>query len=747
MPSTRNVTSGCFLVILITWGGLEPQGSPGFTAPEDVGAILDGVREIAAPGVPGALLPFGAEAFSIVVGGKPPNQQTVVAAARLEAGRIVALGHDGYFTQKALEEADTARFLLNALRWLARGQQPKVAVLGLDDFATFLNSNQVATDTLDPITWPVLLGGHNVFVTTWSSHFSPEQVQAVANFIRNGGGFLSGNTPWGWLQLNPGKSLSADHPGNRLLAQAGLVWVDGTVEPTTARGYLCDGAVPDLVHAKRALDAVEAYASGRRNLRLEDVAQASQVITRAALDIPVEDTTFRPRLMTLKEQHAANAVPSPHAPLKVENILARLSSTLQLHEMQNTPIELSTPHPAAQFFPGAVPGDAPRVSKTLKVDSHIRGWHSTGLYAAAGEVVEIRVPETAVNRGLFARLGCHTDTIWHHPEWKRAPDITRRFALSMPITRIANPFGGLVYIEVPDNCDLGRLIVQITGAVEAPRFVLGETDPATWRKINRSHPAPWAELESRNIILTVPSDDIRALDNPVPLLEFWTAALDACAELAAIPRERDRPERMVADVQISAGYMHSGYPIMTHLDAAKIAVDVEQLKTKGSWGHFHEIGHNHQSGHWTFDGTGEVTVNLFSLYILDRCCHVNGSGHPAIEPETRATKTAEYIAVGAPFERWKSDPFLALYMYMQLQEAFGWEAFKRVFAEYRAAPESELPKSDDEKRDQWMVRFSLAVGRNLAPFFNAWGIPTSEHARASIAGLPEWMPEGFPPKA
>jgi hypothetical protein len=45
-----------------------------------------------------------------------------------------------------------------------------------------------------------------------------------------------------------------------------------------------------------------------------------------------------------------------------------------------------------------------------------------------------------------------------------------------------------------------------------------------------------------------------------------------------------------------------------------------------------------------------------------------------------------------------------------------------------------------------MVRFSRAVGRNLGPFFQAWDIPTSEQARKSIANLPVWMPDNFPPK-
>jgi hypothetical protein len=92
----------------------------------------------------------------------------------------------------------------------------------------------------------------------------------------------------------------------------------------------------------------------------------------------------------------------------------------------------------------------------------------------------------------------------------------------------------------------------------------------------------------------------------------------------------------------------------------------------------------------------------------------------------------------------KSDPFLALTMYHQLRTAFGWETYKKVFAEYRDLPKEQRPKNDDEERDQWMVRFSKATGKNLGPFFEAWGVPTSAAARDSIKNLAAWMPADWP---
>ena len=109
-------------------------------------------------------------------------------------------------------------------------------------------------------------------------------------------------------------------------------------------------------------------------------------------------------------------------------------------------------------------------------------------------------------------------------------------------------------------------------------------------------------------------------------------------------------------------------------------------------------------------------------------------------PEAVARRMKAYLDHGAKFEAWQEDPFLALILYNQLREGFGWEPYKKVFAEYRALAPSQRPKNDDEKRDQWMVRFSRAVGKNLGPFFKAWGVPTSETARESIKELPVWMP-------
>jgi len=734
----------CLVAVVLSLGLVV---EPASAAPDDLKVLLDGVTEIAAPGWPGMLCVFGDDAFTVIAGNSNgPIQQSAVAASRLDKGRIVAFGHGSFLLEGELAIGQTSRLMLNAIRWLAGKDKPRVAVQSSPDMIRFLRRSGITAAPVAGRDWTKKLKGFDVLVTNTAAAYSREEAAAVVGFIRKGGGYLGAECAWGWLQLNPGKSLTVEFGSNHVVAPAGLVWTNGGLARTSKLGFAAAPNPSPLIHAGRALDAVDAHTRSDTRLSTQQLAQAAWSATHAARSLPTNDTTLRPRLRRLRKQHAKGAVAGPNRPLKMDRALARLTLAMDVHEIRDTPAEKVKRHPSGDLFPGAVPADAPRVERTLKINTATPNWHSTGLYAAPGEIINVRVPAGAAAKGLQVRIGCHTDGIWHHSEWRRAPEITRTFPISSPATKAANAFGGLIYVDVPANCPLGTIDVTIKGAVEAPRFILGVTTPQEWRETVRKRPAPWAELETDKVILTVPSRDIRKLDNPVPLMEFWVSVMDACYALLARPLgQRSRPERYVADVQISAGYMHAGYPIMTHLDAAEHGTNLAKLLAKGSWGHFHEMGHNHQRGEWTFDGTGEVTCNLFSLYIRERCCDLKGSAFATYTPEARKKMAKKHLAAGAPFDQWKRDPFLALTMYVQLQEAFSWETYKKVFAAYDKLPAERRPKTDAEKRDLWLVTFSRAAGRNLGPFYEAWGVPTSEKARASIKDLPAWMPPDFPP--
>ncbi len=718
----------------------------------DQAALRQGVAEIAAPGLPGPVAVFGPSAFAVVVGRVGRGLAApVVAASRLGQGKVVAFGHPGYLDREALNTADTGTLVLNAVHWLARPGRPvRVGVRRRPELLAFLRAHQVAADALDGAGWTARLKGEAV-VSCPLADLAPAETAALDQYTRAGGGLLAAELGWGWLQLNPGKTLT-QHGGDRLLGPAGLLWADGTLDRTAPQGYAVGTPPTAVFNASTALDTL--YANHLANNLTpagapDEFPQAVETILLAARTLPPGDTLLLPRLEALRTGRQSDPALALAQPITSGQPVERLLLTLQIQRAMSLPPAQVTALPAAAAFPGPVPATAPRVTRTVVVDTSIPDWHSTGLYAAPGETVTATTSADATRLGLGVRIGAHTDTLWQAAKWERAPEITRAFPIRAARTLAANAFGGPVYLVVPPGCEAGRVPVTISHAVEAPLFVRGQTDLAAWRQTIRNAPAPWAELAGNSVILTVPSRVVRDLDDPEALLALWDRILDGYADFAGIPHQRTRPERYCTDRQISAGYMHSGYPIMTGLDVAQDFVSTHVILTNGdgktkSWGFFHEMGHNHQQSDWTFEGTGEVTNNVFALYILDTVCGVTTHTHPALEPAARQARLQKYLDGGAKFDSWKSDPFLALTMYIQLQQGFGWETYKKVFAEYRRLPESERPKTDQEKRDQWLVRFSRAAGRNLGPFFQAWGVPTTPGARASVAALPPWMPPDFP---
>lgn len=726
-----------------------------------VKALLDGVDEISSPGDPGSIAVWGPNATPVVTGRLANARAAVVAAGALGEGRFVAFSHTGYVSPAEFDKADTRRLVGNSIRWAAKAGpagNPRVGLVAIDP-AGFDVGYPITIVRMSAKDWLERSDEADVLVFGGGIEPTLEQGARLGDVVRRGTGVLIAQTGWGWQQTRGGLPMYM-HSFSRMLVDAGVSWTSSITEDDKPDRYAARNAPVELLHAGRAFDSLVEHDAGTITLDAAQVEQAVSSVTEAAKVLTANDQILRPRLEELLVALKDKLVPSEKRPISTKQPLLRILLAFDLMTMMQSPSKASVAHPAAAVFPGGVAEAAARVDREVVVDCAVLGWHSTGLYAAPGERIRYEILEFAGSRDdiegrlpggdsmIKIRFGCHRDELWKKDEWKRLPDIAFAFNLDHAVGLNATPFGGLLYIDVPAKAKrLGKMRIRLMGAVEAPLFVLGKTSPAEWRESIRKRPAPWAELATDKVVVTVPSEVIRDLEDPEPVLRVWDRVLDSAADLAGRSRERERPERYVSDVQISVGYMHSGYPIMTHLDAAKAMVSVEML-SKGQWGLFHELGHNHQDPMWTFNGTGEVTCNLFALYAIETVCGGKpSSGHDAFKD--RDWRIGTYFSKAATpvrFETWKKDPFLALFMYCQLREAFGWEPFKRVFAEYREIPKDERPKEDADKRDQWMVRMSRAVGKNLGPFFEAWGVPTSHAARGSIKDLPGWMPEGFPPK-
>ena len=709
--------------------------------------LLQGVREIAAPGLPGAVSVWGA-GFPVVAGklGGDANapEAPVVAAVREGKLRVVAFGHDGFLLPEALQVGDTGRLMLNSLRWASAKPSPRVGTFDLEPLLGWLREHKQNARAVDLSQADAL---RDVDVLVVNGHKLNGTHQAVLRaWIDRGGALVAGTTGWGWNYFMPEKSMARDFVLGPILSPHGIAWNTSTLSRTSPLGFSAaqnaGASTWSLLHASRALEAAQKLMRGAQVLDAPASAQAEATLESLMSGLPPQDALWN-RLRDLAGGGTGEIVPMSSRPVTRADGAARLRLTLQTQVTKNLAIESVRPHPAGAIFPGEVPPNDKAVSKAIAVDLSTAGWHSTGLYAAPGAKISIALPEAARGLGLSVRIGCHTDTLYHLDEWKRAPDISRQWPLSQASTDVANPFGGLVYIVAPDQARAQKVTATISGAHEAPLFQLGITNLDDWKRVERWKAGPWAEVQGRNAVVTIPSRSVRDLDDPASLIKLYDDSLDAMADMVGISRKRARPERIVCDAQISAGYMHSGYPVMTWLDVEKKSVDEAALRRE-SWGHWHEFGHNHQESDWTFEGTGEVTNNILALYVWDTVLkRPREESHPNVKRAWFEPEWKQFVAQGRPYEKLKSNPFLFLHMYIGLRDAFDWEPFKKVFKEYRALKPEEKPQSDEQKRDQWMVRMSRAVGRNLGPYFEKWNIPTSQAARDSIRDLPAWTAPGL----
>ena len=139
--------------------------------------------------------------------------------------------------------------------------------------------------------------------------------------------------------------------------------------------------------------------------------------------------------------------------------------------------------------------------------------------------------------------------------------------------------------------------------------------------------------------------------------------------------------------------------------------------------------------------------NLFSLYVFDQVIGSRNGAHTGISEETtRDLMKNHFNEEGPSLEKWKSNPFLALILFRQLQEEFGWELFKTTFKKYHSFTDEQRPKDNQAKRDTLLTFLSVSAQRDFSGFFEAWGLPVSADTRNKLNRYESWMPTNFPPK-
>ncbi|CAL9684480.1 unnamed protein product [Knipowitschia caucasica] len=686
---------------------------------DDLGFLLQGVSEFdISGGTFSEALVHGSLSFPIVANA---NGQAVIAGGYYGEGRIVVVSHEG-----ALGNKNLARFWNNVVQWLDQGRLGVVGVEATNGFDILNESGLNCQKT-------GFKSGLSVFVRT---AYGEDHIPQIQEFVAEGGGLLLGGHAWYWAQSRPGQNYLAEFPGNKLLNPMGLTLLSAIVEGGVFKAPDPSTAIKDNYHFRHVLYRFARHVTDNKDITAHEEKYLKKLGGDCASYLQLTDDSCCSHMqlqVMFTDMLKKTGIPQVSETCVVKSPKDHLLLSLCTEAYKKCP----DPEELLKHLIKDNPLLPAVYNHTIKLNvSTAEGeeWISTGLYLSPGMKSHLSMPKEIIEKGWRVQIGCQTDKLYAN-ELKRAPCVCESFPVTSEMVLVHNLWGGLLYIIAPPKTQVmgAEVIVQV--GVPVPYYKSGETSLSDWSRL-RTAPSPWAELEFENIILTVPSEVIRTLERPDELAALWDKMLRAIADLAAIPHKFKRKERFVCEVQISHGWMHAGYPIMAHKAPAAEMVSVKHATTQGLWGSIHELGHNQQRGCWEFPPhTTEATCNLWSVYVHDTVLKLpREKGHEQMQAGRRKSRAENYAKNGRKLSEW--DMWTALETYMQLQDKFGWDAHKKVFAAYHTM--SGFPGDRDRKMNLYAVTFSEIVGMDLSGFFKAWGWPIEGDTEKKLSNLPAW---------
>uniref|UniRef100_A0A3B5KYP3 Peptidase M60 domain-containing protein n=1 Tax=Xiphophorus couchianus TaxID=32473 RepID=A0A3B5KYP3_9TELE len=683
---------------------------------KDLEFLLKGISDfdIKGDGVPSAALVHGPLAFPI---GTTDKGEVFLAGTYYGQGRIIVVTHESFLQYEKL-----ASFWKNALNWLDQGRK---GVVGFEPHIKPLSNLGLTCKKTNFCT------ELSVFVCTAYTDMDAEMIQ---NFVVEGGGLLVGGHAWYWASTHIGQNPMQDFSGNKILSKMGLGLLTETAEIEDV--YKApDPSQVNKLHFRHLLHRFACHALEDIKLTEEEEENLKKLGSESASFLRIEAYNWVSYIQILslltdilkkvgiQQASEQNPVKSPkeHAVLSLATSV--YNASLNQKELLPYIIKDNPPLPVVKNQ---------QIIITAQTGEH-EEWISTGLYLSPGMKTEMILPPKFVNRRWrVIQIGCQSDVL-HKEELWRAPYVIKSFPITSERMQVWNLWGGLIYLLAPRDVKVENEKIVVQEAITAPYYKSGVTKEADWSSLRKA-PAPWAEMEFENIILTVPSHIIRDLENALEVEKLWNAIMKGVADLAVIPQKFIRKERIVADVQISAGWMHSGYPIMMNSSIGAELFNPQDARTKGLWGEIHELGHNQQRRPWEFPPhTTEATCNLWSVYVHEESFFLI-QAHPSITAASRKSSVEEYVKGGKKLSDWTV--WTALETYLQLQEKFGWDAFKKVFAAYHDM--TNHPNDKEGKMNLYAETFSRAVNRNLTGFFKAWGWPIQKATEEELSNLPLW---------
>ena len=453
-------------------------------------------------------------------------------------------------------------------------------------------------------------------------------------------------------------------------------------------------------------------------------------------------------------------------------------------EMEGIKFEFS------EVFPGKVKDSSPRINDaSVEINGTYNVIHGarhlndtwdakrpTGHYAPPGELITITIPTNHVDKGMSVMIGAHERDHSNLSQTNRFLRISNRFGLSTEETKIVNPFGGGIYMLVPEGSNFGYFDIKIDGAVKSPYFSTREakgTDLSVWQAELVEQSVKWVDIESDKFMTTLPIDVLDGispgsinLTDPRLMMEKWDEVADGFNYVGGRPQERSRAEYIISDTRIPDGGYGTGYPaVYDDDDEGMMAIALlrdEPQKIGGVVTMFHEMGH--LEWHPTLGNAVESIVHLPAVYIWNKYYDLpldTAFKYSAFQKLTMDQTTIDWIitdnfrnniAISCDPTMHPSVCHEVRYqhrghaIYIEIADLFGWDAIykthKVFYDEWKINTQKDwgfmgMVNGNQISDDELILAASNAKNINMAPLFHFWGRQPSEELANQLKNLPE----------
>jgi hypothetical protein len=369
-------------------------------------------------------------------------------------------------------------------------------------------------------------------------------------------------------------------------------------------------------------------------------------------------------------------------------------------------------------------------------------FYTTGLYMPAGSEASLNVEILQAGSGTPRLL------IGTYSRYQDKWDPTQ-IDLKEGDNVIQAEKGGLLYIRYHSSSaePAGKAEITFKGEiVKTPHYVLGETMNSEWQEmLDEYTQAPDVKLESNYGIIVASRNHAMQYrnENQEELLRILDRVFEAEFHISGLdgssPEHQINTHKLLLTESDTENFFMAAtwYRTFFHRNVVNHILTVDGLGVDG-WGPWHEIGHMHQQGAWTWDTLGEVTVNIYSL-AAEREMGLQ---------ESRLTRDGVWSDVAAffslpdgdrDFNSSASGDWVRLAMFHQLWLAYGDEFYQEL---HKITREEQADwDTQPEQMRYFMLKASEISGRDLSEFFRKWGFLVDEAVYSDIAALGLPQPE------